>query len=134
MKLYNRKHTALTLIEILIVLILIGILASFAVPRYVNTTAVAENREPRALLVLIRAAQLVRQLEQGTFLNCGVNCNNAPWAGVPGLGLDLPQGVVWTYTVQTATAVAFCADATGAGTSDWRITQALQQAQVGSCP
>ena len=134
MKLYNMKHKALTLIEILIVLVLIGIIAGFAVPRYRNTTTRAENREPQALLVLIRTAEEVRRLEQGGYLQCGANCNNAPGAVPPGLGLDLPQGVSWTYTVPNADATTFCATATGAGTSDWSIRQNQQAAVPGGCP
>tara|TARA_B100000315_G_C14309746_1_gene465777 strand:- start:156 stop:563 length:408 start_codon:yes stop_codon:yes gene_type:complete len=135
MKLYNIKHKALSLMEILIVLILIGIVAGFAVPNYLGARERAEDREARAMLVLIRAAQEVRRLETGLYLQCGVNCNNAQNQAPPGLGLDLPQGITWTYSVPNTTAgTDFCAQATGAGSNPWSIREDQREAVINGCP
>ena len=122
---------SVTLIELILVVIVIGIIATFAVPGYNNARRQAIDREARAILPLIRAAQMTRLAEGRVLVNCtGVGstaCINA------GLGLDIPVGGNWNYTtVPILAAGDFCAGAAGtAGTGNWGITRGAWEASAG---
>lgn len=60
-----------TLIELLIVVLIIGILASFAVPRYLITIQKAKQKETRAMLLLIKNAETLYMQQTG-----------GPWLGI----------------------------------------------------
>ena len=53
---YKRK--GFTLLELMIVVIIVGILASLAVPRFISTANKAKEAEAKNILGAIRAAQL----------------------------------------------------------------------------
>lgn len=54
-----------TLVEIIIVLIIAGILVSFAVPQFAVTQERALDREAKASLALMRAAEKIYRMEVG---------------------------------------------------------------------
>lgn len=131
----SKKNNALTLIELLIVMVVIGVVAGFAVPNFNRARRNAIDREAQAMLVLIRAAEQARAAEGRGYQACAdVTCNNT--FDNNGLGLDLPIGGNWNYTVTTPNNTTFCARATGNhGTSNWYINQDFSEAQAGdACP
>ena len=105
---------AFTLLELLMVIVIVGILATFAVPNYWRTHLRVLEREAQPMLSLIQAAERVRQLEGGSYLVCNSNteCNSL-------LSLELPTGSpYWNYTVPVTAGGAspgFCAEAAHAG-------------------
>lgn len=58
---------AYTLIEILVVLVIIGTLAALAWPNYMSIKEKGLNREAKANLALIRAAEKIYRMEQGFY-------------------------------------------------------------------
>jgi len=62
---YQRK--GYTLIEILVVLVIIGTLAALAWPNYMAIKEKTLNREAKANLALIRAAEKIYRMEQGFY-------------------------------------------------------------------
>ena len=69
----NRK--GFTLLEIIIVVIIIGVLASLALPRLLNTVERSRSAEAFASLGSVRSAMERCYLPYGTFANCGTFTN-----------------------------------------------------------
>lgn len=86
-----------TLIELIIVIIIIGILATFAVPQYFKTQERALDNEAKANLVLIQAAENIFKTESNAFygsstVHADLNSN---------LSISLPPaGGKWNYSVK----------------------------------
>jgi len=87
----NRK--SLTLIELVIVIIIVGIIATFAIPGYLGVRKRAEGRQASTQARLIHTAEKIEHLESDNYAACAgyVACNST-------LDLDLP-GDGWTYGV-----------------------------------
>jgi prepilin-type N-terminal cleavage/methylation domain-containing protein len=100
-----------SLLELLVVVIIIGILATLSLPLFSKTRERALDNEAKANLKLIQAAQRIYAMEVGFFLDCsgygGINCINTY------LKLTLPAGVKrsWGYNTTAPTASSFIATA-----------------------
>ena len=121
MILNKKTKISFTLIETIIVVIIIGILVSFAMPAYFNAKQGTLDREAQTQLRLIRSAERVYRLEIGGYVDCANNtmCNTR-------LNLDLPAPAVsnWDYTVINSTVGTFDGQAqNGGGTSNWQIDE-----------
>jgi len=111
----NKQLKALTMIELLIVVVIVGIVATFAMPAYRHAQQQAVDKEAQTLLKLIRAAEDMHRLETTVYTACpkyGATCNTL-------LSLDLPpatsSGGNWDYSVYNVTAAGdtFIAQARG---------------------
>ncbi|MDD5195538.1 MAG: hypothetical protein PHQ96_07710 [Candidatus Omnitrophica bacterium] len=100
-------RNSLTLLEIIIVVVVIGIVATFAVPSYWGARQKATQREARTILMLMQAAEKVRRFEQGAFVSCAstADCNT-------NLTLDIPTGSFNYSAVINGDGSLFCAEAT----------------------
>jgi len=87
-----------TLLELIIVVVVIGIIAGFAIPGYFGVKGRADQRAAVTQLTLIHTAEKVRHLESGKYRDCAgyIACNDPDPA--IGLNLDLPNDG-WVYTV-----------------------------------
>ncbi|MCK5492795.1 MAG: hypothetical protein KAJ14_06775 [Candidatus Omnitrophica bacterium] len=117
----EKTKFSFTIIETIIVVIVLGILVSFAMPAFINAKRKALDIEAQTQLKLIRAAERVYRLEVGGYVDCAnnVTCNNR-------LNLDLPQPGVsnWDYSVINSTVTTFDGQAqNGGGTSNWQIDE-----------
>lgn len=117
----EKTKFSFTIIETIIVVIIVGILVSFAMPAYINAKRNTLDREAQTQLRLIRSAERVYRLEVGGYVNCANNatCNTR-------LNLDLPPAGVsdWDYSVINSTVNTFDGEAqNGGGTSNWQIDQ-----------
>lgn len=69
-----RRRKGFTLLELMIVVIIIGILASLAIPRFIEATKKAKKAEGYSLLATIRSAQMRYYLENNNkYYNSGAN-------------------------------------------------------------
>ena len=127
-----------TLIEGVIVVILIGILASFAVPTFMNIKKKAQDNDANTTLRLIRVAERNYRLDMEQFTDCAntTHCNQM-------LGLDLPpcssqvecnsKGRWWYYVATSDAGDSFIATADGQnstgtqliGTKNWQINNTV---------
>lgn len=89
-----------TLIELLIVIIIVGVLAAFAMPQYIKTQNKVLQKEAISNLKLIAAGERIYKMENGAYVNCAdaTTCNSL-------LKLAL-NTVTWTYWVDGASAAA----------------------------
>ena len=65
-----RVNSAFTLVEMMVVLIVLGILVSFAAPSYFSSRQKALDQEAKGMLKLVQAAQEVAKAENGSYLIC----------------------------------------------------------------
>lgn len=93
-----------TLIEVLIVVIILGILATLAIPQFGKMVKRARLAEAWAGLGGIRTAQAVYYMEW-----------NAYTTSTGALDFDTPTGSIFDYSVPGASATTFTAQATGKG-------------------
>jgi prepilin-type N-terminal cleavage/methylation domain-containing protein len=123
---HNRK--GFTLIELMIVVVIIGILAALAIPRFMKSTSKAKQSEARQILKQIYTMQHTYRQANTTYGDAGL----ASTAGVaftfPQIGVDIGSNAMYSYAVTAATALAFTATATANidddATNDvWQITE-----------
>ncbi len=117
-KFHNRK--GFTLIELMIVVVIIGILAALAIPRFMAATTKSKQSEAKGILKQIYTLEhAFRQDPQN---------GNTYSASLAALGVDVPPTAVYTYTIVAAattfTATATCATLDDDATVDtWTIDQ-----------
>lgn len=125
--LLRRSLKGYTLLEIMIVAIIAGVVATFAVPAYIATQRKAHDNEAHSQLRLIRAAERVYNIDYNGCTGCGnyTQCNNLLKITLP---QDISKGGAWDYAVyfvnNKVTPPLFKAKATGTkGSKNWNIDQ-----------
>jgi len=125
------KRKGYTLLEMLVVLLIISILAALAWPKYVAIKEKTLNREAKAILLLIRAAEKDYRMQYGyyyphlTFETSLSNINRD-------LKLSLPQSANWSIRVDSSTLNSEFATATRSG-ADSRYWIIYFSADTTSC-
>ena len=97
-----------TLIELLIVIIVIGVLASMAIPQYMKATERAAGAKARnAMALIVRAEGMYRaELGNSTYINFASRGANAALGTFMEL-TAVDNDTDWTYAVTGASASAF---------------------------
>ncbi len=119
-KFHSRK--GFTLIELMIVVVIIGILAALAIPRFMQATVKSKQSEVKGILKQIYTMERTYRQENGVYLACADN------AGCAAIGVEVPIGALYTYSVAlagtgfTATGVANLDD--DATIDTWTINDA----------
>ena len=88
--------TGFTLLELMLVVVIVGIIATFAIPGYLGVKQRAEGRQAARQLKLIQDAEKIQFLEEDTYVAC--NGIVGPGSCSIRLELELPDDG-WNYTV-----------------------------------
>jgi prepilin-type N-terminal cleavage/methylation domain-containing protein len=104
----------ITLIELLIVIIVVGLLASIAIPMYTNYTTRARRADAKTALEQLRAAQEMRRAEKGSYITDLVALRTT-WGGPGATSGDYNITIAGTATTFTGTAAPFRARQVGDG-------------------
>ncbi|MDH4268218.1 MAG: prepilin-type N-terminal cleavage/methylation domain-containing protein [Deltaproteobacteria bacterium] len=96
----------LTLIELLIVIVVVGILAAVAIPTYSGYMVRARRADAKTALEQLRAAQEMRRAERGSY-DTDIVALRTTWGGPNSPVGDYNITMVATSTTYTGTATAF---------------------------
>jgi type IV pilus assembly protein PilE len=88
-----RNRKGFTLIELMIVVVIIGILAALAIPRFMTATTKAKQSEAKGVLKQVYTMQRTYFQQHGTYVAAADNAA-AGWATI---GVEIPAGAVYTY-------------------------------------
>ncbi|MEW6050790.1 MAG: prepilin-type N-terminal cleavage/methylation domain-containing protein [Candidatus Zixiibacteriota bacterium] len=104
------SNRGFTLIELMIVVVIIGILAALAIPRFKQASTKAKQAEPQGILKLVYTMQHAQRQETATYADAGVTALAGQW--FPTLGIEIPVTAKYTYQITVANANQFTAVAT----------------------
>jgi prepilin-type N-terminal cleavage/methylation domain-containing protein len=125
---FHRNSKGFTLIELMIVVVIIGILAALAIPRFMRSTTKSKQSEAKQLLKQIYVMQRAYRQEFNSYCLNGATASAAAPTGFARLGVDIMATSRYTYTMTSATANAFVCTATGnldddAAIDTWTMNQ-----------
>jgi prepilin-type N-terminal cleavage/methylation domain-containing protein len=123
-----RNKRGFTLIELMIVVVIIGILAALAIPRFMRSTTKAKQSEAKQLLKQIYTMQHAYRQEFNAYALNGATASAAAPTGFAVIGVDVGATARYVYTM-VADANTFTATATANLDDDatddiWTITEA----------
>jgi prepilin-type N-terminal cleavage/methylation domain-containing protein len=95
------KTKGFTLVELMVVIVIVGILAAVAIPKFVEASQKAKASEFPTQLVAIYTGELAYQAQNGTFVTTLQALRDSAYT-------DIASSSRWfLYTMQNATATSF---------------------------
>lgn len=115
---------AFTLAEILVVIVIIGTLAALALPSFTTTKEKTLDREAKATLALMRAADRIYRMEIGYYYPYSGSVNTVSTINTD-LRLSLPDTASpnWSYSLSSPTGIGAAARTPGASRT-WTLDSA----------
>jgi prepilin-type N-terminal cleavage/methylation domain-containing protein len=101
---FHRSQKGFTLIELMIVVVIIGILAALAIPRFMRATTKSKQSEAKNILKQIYAMERAYRQEYDTYWGQGVVASAAAQTALGRIGVDIMSTARYTYTITTADA------------------------------
>jgi prepilin-type N-terminal cleavage/methylation domain-containing protein len=122
---FHRSQKGFTLIELMIVVVIIGILAALAIPRFMRATTKSKQSEAKQILKQIYVMQRAYRQEKDTYTANGASASAGGTFAT--LGVDIMSTARYTYAI-TADSTSFTATANANldddGTVDtWEINE-----------
>lgn len=109
---FHRNSKGFTLIELMIVVVIIGILAALAIPRFMRSTTKSKQSEAKQLLKQVYTMQRAYRQEYNSYCLNGASASAAAPNAFAQIGVDIMASSRYTY-VMVATLNTFTCTATG---------------------
>ncbi len=124
---FHRNSKGFTLIELMIVLVIIGILAALAIPRFMRSTTKSKQSEGKQLLKQIYTMQRAYRQEFNAYCLSGVTASATAPNAFARLGVDIMASARYSYamvaTVNTFTCTATANLDDDVAIDTWTINQ-----------
>jgi prepilin-type N-terminal cleavage/methylation domain-containing protein len=108
---FHRSQKGFTLIELMIVVVIIGILAALAIPRFMQATTKTKQAEAKSILKQIYVMEQAYRQEYNTYWGNGVTASAAAPTTMGRIGAEIGSTARYTYSLVAAT-TTFTATAT----------------------
>lgn len=112
LSIFNRNHRGFTLIELMIVVVIVGILASLAIPRFMTSTTKTKQTEAKQTLKHIYTMQRQHRQANDSYWGQGITASAAAPTNFEPILVNIGPTAIYTYTINTADAVNLLVTAT----------------------
>jgi len=108
---YQNRQKGFTLIELMIVVVIIGIVSSMAIPRFMKATTKSKQSEAKQILKQIYVMQRAYRQEHDTYC-CNGESMGPNTGSIPTLGVETMESAKYNYLITVTDAIHFTATAT----------------------
>jgi prepilin-type N-terminal cleavage/methylation domain-containing protein len=124
----QRGEKGFTLIELMIVVVIIGILAALAIPRFMRATTKSKQSEARQVLKQIYSMQRAYRQEYNTYWGNATTASAAAPTGFSRIGVDIMSTARYSFAMVAALNTFTCTATSGILDDDatldvWTIDQ-----------
>lgn len=127
----RKNQKGFTLVELMIVVVIIGILAALAIPRFMRATTKSKQSEAKGILKQVYTMQHAYRQEKDLYFVTATPADSTNTASFATLGVDIGRNARYQYVLTTTDAglTTFTCTATATGLDDdatndvWTIDQ-----------